>query len=356
MNRPHSRSMRLFWILGIVVLVASTAGALWAVHGKHEGPAGSNAQQPLPGDEKGLVCYGYVDVESGITPLFPLQPGRVTAVKAKENQKVKAGAVLLKLDDELARQQLQEAQAALAAAEVQLAEARELPAQHASKMAQQEEKIKASTSDLAAARNGLERKQELLKIKQVPIQEIRIGEQVVKKLEAALRADQEKLNELKLFKPENQIKLAERNVDAKKALVAKAQYGVDECVLKAPVDGQVLQVLVSEGVVLGPLSTGPAIQFCPDKPRIVRAEVEQEFTGRVSLNQAVVVEDERISKQSWRGKVTRISDWYTQRRITQPDALRIQNDVYTLECIVTLDPNQPPLRLGQRVRVKINKD
>ena len=29
------------------------------------------------------------------------------------------------------------------------------------------------------------------------------------------------------------------------------------------------------------------------------------------------------------------------------------NDVRTLECIVTLDPDQPPLRIGQRVRVTL---
>ena len=29
------------------------------------------------------------------------------------------------------------------------------------------------------------------------------------------------------------------------------------------------------------------------------------------------------------------------------------NDVRTLECIVTLDPGQPPLRIGQRVRVTL---
>jgi hypothetical protein len=32
------------------------------------------------------------------------------------------------------------------------------------------------------------------------------------------------------------------------------------------------------------------------------------------------------------------------------------NDVRTLECIITLDPNQPPLRIGQRVRVRIQKE
>ena len=31
------------------------------------------------------------------------------------------------------------------------------------------------------------------------------------------------------------------------------------------------------------------------------------------------------------------------------------NDVRTLECIIALEPDQPPLRIGQRVRVVIDR-
>ena len=37
---------------------------------------------------------------------------------------------------------------------------------------------------------------------------------------------------------------------------------------------------VDPGEVFGPQSRQPALLFCPDKPRIVRAEVEQEFAAR----------------------------------------------------------------------------
>jgi hypothetical protein len=47
-----------------------------------------------------------------------------------------------------------------------------------------------------------------------------------------------------------------------------------------------------------------------------------------------------------------MSDWYTHRRsiLLEPSQ---QNDVRTLECIVEVDPGQPPVRIGQRMRVTI---
>jgi len=82
----------------------------------------------------------------------------------------------------------------------------------------------------------------------------------------------------------------------------------------------------------------------------VRAEIEQEFAGRVHPGQSVILQDESGGKESWRGKVLRVSNWYTQRR-SQSEGLRIGgSDVRTLECIIVLEPGNIPFRLGQRVR------
>jgi hypothetical protein len=50
--------------------------------------------------------------------------------------------------------------------------------------------------------------------------------------------------------------------------------------------------------------------------------------------------------------VTRLSDWYTHRRSILLEPMQF-NDVRTLESIITLDPGQPMLRIGQRMRVTL---
>ena len=59
-----------------------------------------------------------------------------------------------------------------------------------------------------------------------------------------------------------------------------------------------------------------------------------------------------LTNETWRGKVVRLSDWYTHRRSMLQEPLQF-NDVRTLECIVQLDPGQSALRIGQRVRVTL---
>jgi hypothetical protein len=41
------------------------------------------------------------------------------------------------------------------------------------------------------------------------------------------------------------------------------------------------------------------------------------------------------------------------RRSILPDPSQF-HDIRTLECIIALDPDQPPLRVGQRVRVALS--
>src|SRR5207253_11339281 len=113
---------------------------------------------------------------------------------------------------------------------------------------------------------------------------------VVKELEARESVERGKLRELELHDPVIGIKRAQADVDAKQARLEQALRGEQECLLKAPADGTVLRVLVSPGEVLGANPKQPAVLFCPNGPRIIRAEVEQEFAGRVAVGQVARIE------------------------------------------------------------------
>jgi multidrug resistance efflux pump len=127
---------------------------------------------------------------------------------------------------------------------------------------------------------------------------------------------------------------------------------LEQCDLKAPADGTVLRVLVRPGEVLSSQPRQPAVWFCPQTPRIVRAEVDQEFGYRVALGQPAVIRDDSTAAVTWRGQVYRVSDWYTHRRSILQEPLQL-NDVRTLECLIAVEPGQAPLRIGQRVLVTL---
>jgi membrane fusion protein (multidrug efflux system) len=135
----------LFVFLGVVALTVSGTGAWWAVTDSPEPPA---ADDP-PAAE--VLTFGHADVEPGVARLAPVQPGRVHTVSVTDNQPVKAGDELLRLDDEPARLRVREARADLAEAAKQLEAARKLPRQHQARLAQQRAAVEAARCRLSAA-------------------------------------------------------------------------------------------------------------------------------------------------------------------------------------------------------------
>jgi multidrug resistance efflux pump len=310
------------------------------------------ASPPASQESPGVTCFGRVDLEHGITSLCALQPGRVAEVLVEENQAVAAGAVLLRLDDELARGRLAEAEAALEAAQLQLARARKMPALHRSRIVQQQAALDAMRYRLSAARRALARKEELARSSQIDEQEVAISQDQIKELQALERGEEQRLADLQAEDPQEDIRRAEKEVAATRARVRQARTALNDCQVKAPKAGSVLRLLVGVGDVLSAAPQQPSVLFAGDGPQVIRAEVEQEFAGRVAEKQPVVVEDESAAGVRWHGRVRRIANWYSQRRTVLYEPFQL-TDVRTVECLIALDPGQRPLRFGQRVRVLI---
>jgi multidrug resistance efflux pump len=340
-------------LVGLGLLAATTGGAVWVLHSRaDDGTVQSKEENHTPARVDGAVCLGHVDVEGGVASLYPTQIGRVSKVLVHEDETVKSGQVLLQLDDRPARFLEQQAEADLRAAEANLAQANKGPELHALKVAQQQQAIAIAQNKLSQAQLDFKHARNLFKSQNLNIESMQIAEVRVKEAEAAIKAQEKKLDELGLDDPKTNITRAESDVAAKKAQLEQARFALEECSLRAPFDGKVLRIFVSAGDTLGSQPKQPAIQFCPAAPRIIRAEVEQEFADRVVMGQVAEIQDDTNAGPTWHGKVARISDWYTHRRSILLEPLQF-NDVRTLECIIRLDRNDTPLRIGQRVRVHL---
>lgn len=343
-----------WWLAFVALLAAAALGANWFLF-HHLGSTPPRPDRHVDEPDTAVVCFGHVDVEFGIQSLFPLQPGRIEAVTVREHARVKSGDVLLRLDDRAARHTLHEAEADAEASAAQVLLAEKGIQQQAARVAQQKQAVKAAQSRLDAANSALERKRGLLKIQQMSKEEVDAAMSLVKELEAAHHAEQQKLRELELHDAKVVLRRAEAETKAKQARLELARRALDECRLKAPADGEVLRILVGPGDVLSAQPRQPAVLFCPDSPRFVRAEVAQEFASRIFTGQRALIQNDAQTAETWHGTVQRISDWYTQRRSVLYEPLQL-NDVRTLECIVTIDGDASTLRLGQRVRVVIGAE
>ncbi|MEI6324116.1 MAG: biotin/lipoyl-binding protein, partial [Gemmataceae bacterium] len=171
-NPPRPKRIALPALgLGIVLLGGTFVGAAMILKGspytlgslnapKVGGDAkiGTGVIPPAPDflaveASKRAVCTAFVDVEQGITPIYPLAPGRVKKIHVAENQKVKLGEVLFQLDDTLAKAQLAEATADVDAALQQLEQAKSLNVQHQEQLKGQIAAVDARKAELAVSQS-----------------------------------------------------------------------------------------------------------------------------------------------------------------------------------------------------------
>src|SRR5688572_21013545 len=97
-REPESprRRLPLLWMLaGLALVVASVAGAGWALNqnGKAEAPPPAGSAPPANGSARRSVAFGHVDVRGGVIKVLAPQAGRVAKVEPDlEEREVNEGA------------------------------------------------------------------------------------------------------------------------------------------------------------------------------------------------------------------------------------------------------------------------
>lgn len=351
----NPRPSRSLWLLGLVLLLVSLAGTGWVVY-----PSWSHSQPPLAPDEplEHVDCFGHVDVEGGVVSLYPAQLGRVIKVEVQENQEVKKDAILIRLDDRLAKLRVREADAALEATQTQLTLSQSLQEQHALKVQQQQAAIRVAREGLNAGEAELQKVKKLYDSSNASAETLAVARAQVERLKAVLQSEEARLRELESHNHDAELALARAKAEVAvvTARLEQARLALQECALVAPEDGQILRLQVGVGDLVSTQSLQPPIQFLPKKGLLIRAEVLQEFAGKIQIGQAVTIRDDGdLSPAEWHGRVESVSGWFARRRsiLLEPGQL---NDVRTLECIIQVSDAQSQartLRIGQRMRVSI---
>jgi multidrug resistance efflux pump len=369
LNPPvGGRPARLRWwaLAGALAVVAMLA--LWrldlpfssnlrlALAGSNP-PASASPEAPRLGladlgDQTLIVAgQGQVDIDGGIRQLSPKIAGEIEKIEVKEDQLLKAGDPILRLNSSIARLQVESAEAAVAQAKLKLEQARRGPQALAIQRDLVNQGIAASQAKANYAARGVERAERVGDAGLVD--QTTNAKDLSQAAQADLKAQQLKLQQLELERPEEQVRLAQIALGAAETQLKTAQEALKQYVLDAPTAGRVLRILVAEGENFAPgFARQPAAWFCPETPRIVRCEIEQEFAARVAKGQKAEILDDATGRPLSKGTVDYISSWIALRR-NQVEDPRGKTDVRTMECIVRIDGDAAGLRIGQNVRVLI---
>lgn len=348
------RTPGIFRLLAVVLLVAPLAVVGWWLNRPAPTP-----EALVPVADLDVVCTGRVDVVGQVVGLDPSQPGRVKVVKVKEGNTVKKDDVLLQLDDAAAVFRERAAKALVDGLDADVKRAEQALERFPNQLTTRETMASANKARAESAKTAIQQKlaQDGVGVKYTEIEKQAFAAQIAE-LDATVAAEVAMLADLKKSEKgtmELLVTAAKARLDAAKADYDLAKKAVEECKLLAPGPGRILRVHVGEGGIIAPGGFQPAVVFAPDGPLVVRAEVDQEFLGRVKEGMAAEVQDDnRPDAGGHKGRVVSIAKWVARRRtmVLEPGEI---NDVRTVECVVELTGSTADLFIGQRMRVRIKK-
>jgi multidrug resistance efflux pump len=260
------------------------------------------------------VSRGKVDIEGGLLTLSMPREGTLAKVAVHEGDHVKQGQLLAALDT-------QPATLAIEAAQAQL------------------EQIQAQLKLIAVKQVGA--KQRAQRLAAAVAAGAGDGQSADDAREAAAQIDAEQQS------TRAALSMASQKLD-------EARYELKQRSLLAPFDADVVQVSAQPGASVSPTS-GPLFTLLPQKPRIVRAELNDSFVGVIQPGMpAEVVPDNGRDDTRWSAHVLRIGRVYGPATLENDPQVRA--NARTVECVLAFDEptsdQTKNLRIGQRVMVR----
>jgi len=272
---------------------------------------GESADAPKAESRYLAMARGEVDVEGGIVQVTAPRDGRIVEVAVEDGDTVKAGDVLAKLDARQQRSAVEIAEAARAEAEARVAV------------------LKAK---LPAAEGAAKR----------------VGEAASAGAATGQSAD-ESATTVAVLKAE--IGAAEAAVKVARAQLDAARTELDALTLTAPVAGRIVHRSVHAGDVVSTTAATELFRILPDRPRIVRAELNEAYVDRIKPGMRAEVVRDSDEGTAYPAKVLRVGDVFGPSRLTD-DAVE-RAGAHDVTCVLALEGGE--FRIGQRVLVRFTR-
>ena len=171
--------------------------------------------------------------------------------------------------------------------------------------------------------------------------------------EAKLRAAAARLTDLDQGRRPAEVAEASSAAFAARAQANAAAKLADQCVVKSPTSGVVLQILRREGEFSGASQGAPLIVVGDLSRLIVRAEIGERDAAQVHPGQRAEIWIDGGS-QRWPGRVTHVASIMGRRSARSLDPTdRFDRDIR--EVFITFDSSTPPALVGLRVTVGLLK-
>ena len=328
------------------VVVATAALAIAPQFGQQ-----FRAEELLPAASGGAawdaVALGRVEPRSREIRIAAPAPARIAEVLVKANDKVFAGELLVRLDDEeaLARVAAAEARAALAK------RARNDQAMPAGSTERRKVEDAAYDAERAAAdaRLALDRVAADRRAGSASQADLDAARAAAAKAQDRFREQRDSLAKLRAAPDTALPSRLEGELNVARAEWTLALAALEKTRIRAPIDAAVLQIDARPGELAVP-ALEPALMLLGDMSALrVRAEVDEQYLGRMRVGQRVLARAAAFHGRDFEGKVASIARIVGPSRINARGPRKF-SDVDVLEVVVDL-PDPGPLVVGEQVDV-----
>ncbi len=317
------------------------------------GNSTSSARKVAPKGNWAVSAAGRVEPMGGEVRIAAQAPGRIAEVLVAQNDKVAAGDLLVRIDDEELQGRVN---AALAEATVRKRERDNVEATgKAQERRSAEDGVANAERQLINSRDEVDR---LLRA--------RYGGQTVAaadldKARDAVTKSRERLDQARstlrkvlasegLPAPTRQ----EVGLAAARADLAQADAALERTRIRAASAGTVLQLNAKLGETAVPSPENALVVMGDLSALRVRAEIEERDIGKLRVGQSAVVRSDAFPGKDFEGKVASLAQALGPSRVG-PRGPRKPTDVDVLEILIDLT-GQPPLLPGMRVDVFLKPD
>jgi HlyD family secretion protein len=349
---PHGMTSVTIMLLGLLIAVV----AIYSMVSRTGASAHSDvdarspvAQQASRVPSVALASPGRIEARSDLVNVGAAIDGVVKSIHVTEGQTVKRGDVLA----DLACDDLQAALQVATANRDSLKEAR-LRLQIGSRPEEREAAAQKTVAaravlDQAAAQLGrMSKLYEAQEVSRLAFEEAKRDKDVAEAQFQQAQRNEQLVNAGPL--PE-ELARADADLSAAEAGINLAQDKLSKCVVRAPMSGTVLRVLLREGESFGLLAAHPLFTMADVSGRRVRAEVDENDIARVHVGQKLIISADAYSHRTFSGVVTQLADLMGRKSVVTGDpAQKADRDI--LEVTADLNQSANALPIGLRVTVQ----
>ena len=293
---------------------------------------------------------GIVEAETENIAIGSATPGVVTQVFVKVDQRVKAGDPLFQLDDRMLQSELHSRKATLAARQADLTRLENQP---------RPEELRMSKAQLNEARSNQVREQDLYgRAKELYNKKVETAENLMTR-QQALRAAEAQLDRAQAEYDMRESGAWKFDLEIARAAVAQAQAQVeqthieiDRLIVRALVDGRVLQVNVRPGEFVGAPPDQALVVLGNIEQLHVRVDIDENDIPRYEPGSAGTAMIRGKSGAEYPLRFIRVEPYVVPKRsLTGDNTERV--DTRVLQVIYAIDTGGQPLYVGQQLDVYI---